>query len=123
MCCLKSTSPSFEMSDGLVVTPSARPSAAPSRISLRLAVSRKNFITRLLLLRHPVYESADSTYFNFHRIAVLHARDARRRSSRNQVTGIQRHDLRDVPYKKGDRKGHVSRVTFLFYFAVESRLD
>ncbi len=36
--------PSFAISDGLVVTPSRMPSEAASRISLMLAVSRKNFI-------------------------------------------------------------------------------
>src|ERR1700741_4058260 len=74
-------------------------------------------------LRHSVYKGADPTHFNLYRIAVLHPRDACGRSSRNQVTGIQCHDLRDVPYKKGDRKCHVSRVAFLFYFAVETCLD
>src|SRR6185503_319318 len=61
--------------------------------------------------------------FNFYCIAVIHARDACGRSSRNQIAGIQSHDVRDVPYKKGDREGHVSRVTFLFYFSIETRLD
>src|SRR5262249_50197214 len=44
ICSLKSTLPSFETSDGLVVTPSSIPRLAASRISLRLAVSKKNFI-------------------------------------------------------------------------------
>src|SRR6185503_8357536 len=74
-------------------------------------------------LGHTIYESADSAHFHFYRIAVLHARDARGRPRRNQVARIQCHDLRDVPYKKGDRKRHVSRVAFLFYFTVETGLD
>src|SRR5215217_6149291 len=110
MCCLKSTPLSFAISDGLVVTPSARPSAAPSRISLRLAVSRKNFITS----SYAISENTDPRHFYFDHIAGVHARDACRRSSRNQVTGIQCHDLRDVSYKKGDSECHVSRVAFLF---------
>src|SRR5262249_33644238 len=44
MCSLKSTLPSLDTSDGLVVTPSSIPRLAASRISLRLAVSMKNFI-------------------------------------------------------------------------------
>ena len=44
MCSLKSTLPSLEISEGLVVTPSAIPKDTASRISSRLAVSRKNFI-------------------------------------------------------------------------------
>ena len=80
---LKSTSPSFAISDGLVVTPSARPRDAPSRISLRFAVSRKNFIMKLPLNVSPgtqnhrshnrVSQNTDSSYFHFHRIAGLHS--------------------------------------------------
>src|SRR5262245_36378666 len=95
-------------------------------MSLRFAVSRNNFITRLLSstgLGHPIHERANPTHFNLHYIAGLHTRDSRGRSGRDQVSGVQCHDLRDVPYKKGDRKGHVGSVTFLFYFAVETRLD
>jgi hypothetical protein len=44
MCSSNSTLPSFAINEGLVVTPSAIPKAAASRISLRLALSRKNFI-------------------------------------------------------------------------------
>src|SRR5689334_20786357 len=127
MCCLKSTPPSFEINEGFVVTPSANPNSAASRISLRFAVSRKNFITKDSLpqkaLRHLVNKSADAGYFNFHYITGLHARNARGRASRNQVAGIQCHDLRDVPYKKGDRECHVSRVAFLFHFTVKTGLD
>src|ERR1043165_342603 len=47
-CARKSTPPSLATSEGFVVTPSTKPSAAPSRISSRFAVSRKNFITSLL---------------------------------------------------------------------------
>ena len=39
--------PSFEIRDGLVVTPSSTPRATASRISSTFAVSRKNFITIL----------------------------------------------------------------------------
>src|SRR5215217_8859375 len=74
-------------------------------------------------VRNLIPEDTDSRHFNLYRIALLHSRDARRRSSRNQVAGIQCHDLRDVPYKKGDRKRHVSRVAFLFHFTVEASLD
>src|SRR5215207_4155715 len=74
-------------------------------------------------IKNLITQHADARYFNLNRIAVSHSRNARRRSCRNQVAGIQSHDLRDVPYKKGDRKRHVSRVTFLFYFAIETSLD
>src|SRR5687768_13435486 len=138
MCCLKSTFPSFAIREGLVVTPSARPNAAPSRISLRFAVSRKNFIAKNSSQKMPhqthrsltgvwiknlITQHADACYFNFNRIAVPHSRNARWRSCCNQVAGIQSHDLRDVPYKKGDRKCHVSRVTFLFYFTIQTSLN
>src|ERR1041384_5805400 len=125
MCFLKSTSPSFAISDGFVVTPSASPSDAPSRISFKFAVSRKNFIARLLScgIHNLVAENADPVHFYFDCIAVLHAGNARGRSGRNQVARIQCHDLRDVSYKKGDRECHVSRVAFLFHFAVQTRLD
>src|SRR5919202_3114476 len=46
-CARKSAAPSLATSEGLVVTPSTTPSAAPSRISFRFAVSRKNFINDL----------------------------------------------------------------------------
>src|SRR5689334_17035947 len=53
MCCLKSTLPSFEINVGFVVTPSARPNDAASRISFKFAVSRKNFMTKLLSPNDP----------------------------------------------------------------------
>src|SRR5947209_18273794 len=62
MCCLKSTPPSFATREGLVVTPSAMPSDAASRISLRFAVSIKNFISTSFVLYEQIIGAATSKH-------------------------------------------------------------
>src|SRR6266481_1411198 len=63
---------SLAISDGLVVTPSTRPSATPSLISLMLAVSRKIFIVRAL----PLSEwPAGSLLLDRHARARAHLRE------------------------------------------------
>src|SRR5258705_7644711 len=116
ICCLKSTPPSLAISEGLVVTPSAIPNEAPSRISFRFAVSRKNFIItsclhvaascrlghgttlRLVCIINLVPQDADAFHLNFDNIPVLHPRNPCGGSCRNEVPRVKRHNRCYIPY-------------------------
>src|SRR5208282_1816770 len=118
-------SPSFAISEGLVVTPSRMPSEAASRISLMFAVSRKNFIAAP---NHPMSRSPDDPIpqrsnarnRDLHHVSRLHRTDARGRTGGDHISRHERHHLRTITDDLVQRKDEIGGGAVLFALAVDA---
>src|ERR1044072_4192022 len=68
-----------------------------------------------------VAERPDACDLALYRVPFEQRADARGRARRDKVTGVERHDVRDVADEEGDGEGHGARAPALPDFAVDAR--
>src|SRR5262245_9967318 len=108
---------------GLVVTPSTTPRAAPSRISFRLAVSRKIFMSLTPLSGDGVAKYADALHFHLDHVPRRQGADAGGCPGGDDIPRQQRHHARNGPHQVRGREDELRGRALLPHLTVDAPLD